>query len=185
MKILIVVDMQNDFVTGALKNEQAQMIVPNVAAKLKRAAEDESYRIIFTADTHTAGYLKTEEGIHLPVEHCINGTWGHEIIEELKDCAADGEVCRKETFGAVKLGEMLRGMEKNGGHIGSVELIGLCTDICVISNALLVKAFLPDTHIMVDAACCAGVTPASHETALDAMQGCQIEVINRGSEPWK
>ena len=185
MKALIVVDMQNDFVTGALKNEQAQSIVPNVVKKIEEAEQDEDCAVIFTEDTHGDDYPSTEEGIYLPVKHCAAGTWGHEIIDELKSFVSCSEVCCKETFGSVKLGEQLCSLAAHSGAVTEIELIGVCTDICVISNALLAKAFVPNAHIKVDAACCAGVTPQSHETALDALQGCQIEVTNRGNEPWK
>ena len=181
MKVLVVVDMQNDFVTGSLANKEAEMIVPNIVAKLEKEKEEDT-TIMFTMDSHGRDYLNTQEGQNLPVEHCITGTDGWQIVEQLQPYIQPQNVCRKETFGSTTLGECIRRMRSS---ISEVEFIGVCTDICVISNALLVKAFAPEIPIIVDAACCAGVTPESHETALNAMWTCQIKVIHRGEEPWK
>lgn len=169
--ILIVVDMQNDFISGALGSADAQAIVPNVVEKVKGF----NGRVIFTRDTHPENYMDTQEGHNLPVPHCIKGTEGWEICPELAPLCK--EVIDKPTFGSAKLGEVLVAADKEEA-ISSVTLVGLCTDICVISNAMLVKAFLPEVPIAVDAACCAGVTPDSHKTALSAMLPCQIKVIN-------
>lgn len=169
--ILIVVDMQNDFITGALGSADAQAIVPNVVEKVKGFTG----RVIFTRDTHPENYMDTQEGHNLPVPHCVKGTAGWEICPELAPLC--NEVIDKPTFGSAKLGEVLVAADKEEA-ISSVTLVGLCTDICVISNAMLVKAFLPEVPIAVDAACCAGVTPDSHKTALSAMLPCQIKVIN-------
>ncbi len=167
---LIVVDMQKDFVDGALGTKEAVAIVPAVLAKVKKAAE-EGQHIIFTRDTHEETYLETQEGHNLPVTHCVRGSEGWEIIPQLRPYA--NEIFDKPTFGSRKLGEYLA----DKSDVGSITVIGLCTDICVISNALLIKAFLPETPIIVDASCCAGVTPASHENALRAMESCQIKVV--------
>ncbi len=173
-KFLIVVDMQNDFIDGALGTAEAVSIVDKVKAKI----EGFDGRVIFTRDTHFADYLTTQEGKNLPVEHCIKGTDGWQIRKEL-DILRKTEAINKPTFGSKELGEMLK-LENEKEELESITLIGLCTDICVISNALLIKVFLPETKIIVDAACCAGVTPDSHKTALNAMKMCQIEIENEG-----
>ena len=177
MKVLIVVDMQNDFVTDALGTAEAVAIVPAVVERVKEAQKT-GERIFFTRDTHESVYLQTQEGQKLPVEHCLRGSKGWEIVPQLKALSeAPGvTVLDKPTFGSTLLGETLR--ELDGKEpIEAITLVGLCTDICVISNALLAKAFLPEVPIRVEAACCAGVTPASHENALEAMKVCQIEVV--------
>ncbi len=174
-KLLIVVDMQNDFTTGALRNEDAIAIIPNVVSKVK-AALDDGTDVIFTRDTHHDDYMGSEEGRNLPVPHCIEGTPGWELIDELKPLAgAPARVIDKVTFGSSKLGQLL---SSEYADCDQVELIGICTDICVISNALLTKAFLPDAHVSVDASCCAGVTPQSHRTALEAMKACHVEIVS-------
>jgi nicotinamidase-related amidase len=167
-KVLVVIDMQVDFTTGALKNEDAIAVIPAVKKRIE-AARAAGEDIIFTRDTHAADYLTTEEGRNLPVEHCIKGTPGWEIVPELRD-AAD-EIIDKPTFGSRELGERL----SQGGY-DEVELIGVCTDICVISNAMIAKAFLPNAHVIVDGSCCAGVTKESHLAALEAMKVCHVEV---------
>ena len=169
MKLLIVVDMQNDFIDGALGSPEAVSIVPYV----KNAVAEFDGKVLFTRDTHFANYLQTEEGKHLPVEHCIKGTAGWEICAEL-DALRKTEPIDKLTFGSRELTELLRGE----GEIESITLMGLCTDICVISNALLIKAFYPEIPLAVDAKGCAGVTPESHKNALAAMRMCQIEILN-------
>lgn len=171
-EILIVVDMQNDFIDGALGTKEARAIVPKVKEKIEKF----SGKVYFTRDTHEANYLSTQEGKKLPVEHCIRETTGWQISPELSGLCRETPV-DKVTFGSVGLGEYLR-TENQENPIGSITLIGLCTDICVISNALLLKAFLPEVRIAVDASCCAGVTPESHKTALAAMKTCQIEIEN-------
>ena len=170
-KVLIVVDMQNDFVSGSLGTGEAQAILGAVREKL---ASHEG-PVIFTQDTHTPEYLTTQEGRRLPVEHCIRGTWGWALVDELKPFAEapNARVIEKPTFGSVKLAELLT---KEAGDIEQIELIGLCTDICVVSNALLIKAALPEMPIAVDSACCAGVTPEKHAAALETMRSCQIDV---------
>ena len=169
--ILIVVDMQNDFIDGALGTKEAVAIVPNVREKIQQF----NGTVLFTRDTHGPNYLQTQEGRNLPVEHCIKGTDGWEIRLEL-DALRKTEPIDKVTFGSAELGFRLAEMNAEE-PIGSITLIGLCTDICVISNAMIVKAFLPEVPVRVDAACCAGVTPESHENALAAMKCCQIEII--------
>lgn len=170
MKALVCVDMQNDFIDGALGTKEAVAIVPLVKAKLKSARE-EGREVIFTRDTHFEDYLSTQEGKKLPVVHCVKGTEGWEISKELE--VGTSAVFDKITFGSVELPEYL----KKINDLEEVELIGLCTDICVISNAMLIKAAFPEITVRVDSSCCAGVTPESHENALNAMKMCQIEVI--------
>lgn len=167
-RLLAVIDMQNDFIRGALGTAEAQGIVQNVRERIL-AAKEAGEEIVYTRDTHANDYLSTAEGKNLPVPHCIKGSSGWQIADEIP---VFGEVIDKPTFGSVRLAEKI----KSGGY-ESVELIGLCTDICVISNALLAKAFSPETRICVRADCCAGVTPASHGNALAAMRACQIEIV--------
>ena len=169
--ILLVIDMQNDFIDGALGTKEAVAIVPTVKAKI----ENFDGTVLFTRDTHETCYMETQEGKNLPVPHCIRGTDGWQIRPEL-DALRKTEAIDKPTFGSKELGTILTEMNEKD-EIGSITLIGLCTDICVISNAMLVKAFLPEVPIIVDSACCAGVTPESHENALKAMQVCQIKVV--------
>ena len=178
MKALVVVDMQNDFITGSLGTKEAQAIVPNVKKKIEEAAANGDY-IFFTYDTHYDDYLETREGEKLPVKHCIKDTDGWKIPEEL---IPEGYGKRmhvvKRTFGCYNLPDMML-EAANSVHefITEIELLGLCTDICVVSNALLLKsAFYEDCEISVDANCCAGVTPESHEAALKTMEMCQINV---------
>lgn len=170
MKVLVVVDMQNDFIDGALRTSEAVGIVDKVKAKIKRHLE-EGGKVYYTQDTHSPNYLQTAEGQHLPVKHCVEGTEGWEIAPGIyhEPC----QVIRKGTFGSLELTEEIAHLPQ---PLESIELVGLCTDICVISNALILKASLPEIPIIVDAACCAGVTPESHRNALDAMKMCQVEV---------
>lgn len=171
-KVLVIVDMQKDFVDGSLGTKEAQAIVPAVKDKI----DNFDGEIIFTMDTHMEDYLSTQEGKKLPVSHCIKGTPGHEIIEELQPYTKKAlAIFEKETFGSRKLGSFLKELHKEK-EIESIEFIGLCTDICVVSNALLIKAFLPEVPIIVDSNCCAGVTPEKHESALETMRSCQIEI---------
>ncbi len=166
MKYLIVVDMQNDFITGSLGSQMAEDIVDNMLCKVK----DFTGEIIFTRDTHNEEYLDTQEGKKLPVEHCIKDTSGWQICDELLPYATN--VIDKPTFGSIDLIHYL----SNEGKVDEVELCGLCTDICVISNAMLIKAAFPEAKVTVDGSCCAGVTIESHENALAAMRAVQIEV---------
>ena len=168
MKLLVVVDMQKDFVDGALGTPEAKAIVENVVKKVKEAKEDGD-QIIFTMDTHESNYLETAEGKNLPVEHCIRETAGWKLVPQLRPLTADTKIVQKPTFGSTQLSYLVA-----IGDYEEIELIGLCTDICVISNALLLKATVPETPIIVDASCCAGVTQESHKNALEAMKMCQI-----------
>jgi nicotinamidase-related amidase len=169
MKYLIVVDMQNDFIDGALGTAEAVSIVPYV----KSVIENFDGKVIFTRDTHFENYMETQEGKNLPVPHCIKGTDGWQIRAEL-DALRKTEAIDKVTFGSKDLVQIL----KNEGDIENITFAGLCTDICVISNVMLVKAFYPEIPLIVDAKACAGVTPESHTNALNAMKMCQVKVIN-------
>ncbi len=168
-KILIVVDMQNDFIDGALGTKEAAAIVPYV----KNVIESFDGKVFFTRDTHFENYMQTQEGANLPVPHCIKGTDGWQIRPEL-DALRTTDAIDKLTFGSSDLVEVLKA-EKD---IESITFVGLCTDICVISNAMVIKAFYPEIPLTVDAKGCAGVTPESHSRALDAMKMCQIKVVN-------
>lgn len=178
--VLVVVDMQNDFVTGSLGTPEAQAIVPKVVEKIKNWKGE----VLYTQDTHYNNYLETQEGKHLPVEHCIKGTWGWQLVDELFETGRPIDetqsVYEKKTFGSCNLMLNLQGTHlwNLGIDVNSITLVGLCTDICVISNALLLKAALPEIPIIVDESCCAGVTPESHKNALAAMKMCQIEIVN-------
>ncbi len=174
MKILIAVDMQNDFISGSLGTKEAQSIVPKVKKRLNKAI-DEKYKIIFTKDTHYDDYLNTAEGKKLPIKHCIKETYGWEIHPELR--IDNALIIEKNTFGSLKLLDILKDLNKKE-PIEEIELLGLCTDICVISNALLIKAAFIDTPIKVNRNLCAGVTPQSHENALSTMEMCQIDIID-------
>ncbi len=171
---LIVVDMQKDFVDGALGSAEAQAIVPAVVEKIRSFAGE----IIVTYDTHEEDYMDTREGRFLPVSHCIRDTEGWQLNAAVAEALADRAytVVEKPTFGAVTLPEVVGQLA--GDEAFAVELIGLCTDICVVSNAMLLKAAFPEVDMTVDAACCAGVSPESHQAALTTMACCQITVIN-------
>lgn len=169
MNVLVVVDMQNDFIDGSLGTKEAIQIVPNVINKIKMFEENQD-TIIYTKDTHYEDYLTTKEGIKLPVKHCIKGTNGWDIPNEIY--LQDKLVFEKETFGSVKLIEYLKTID-----FDEIHFVGLCTDICVISNVLLAKAYFPNKLIVVDSSCCAGVSVKSHQEALNTMKMCQIDVI--------
>lgn len=173
MNVLVVVDMQNDFVDGALGTKEAAKIVPAVVDKIKEFQG----HIIYTRDTHEENYLDTQEGKCLPVAHCIRGTKGWELCPQIKELCQNTPL-DKPSFGSTELGMMLKAAEGNGEKVDTVTFAGLCTDICIISNAMIVKAFLPEAEVIVDASCCAGVTPESHRQALEAMKVCQIKVEN-------
>jgi len=168
--LLIVVDMQNDFIDGALGTKEAVAIVPNVKKKI----EEFDGRVIFTRDTHFDNYLDTQEGRNLPVKHCIKDTEGWQIRSEL-DALRTSDAIDKVTFGSSELGTVLLKLNEEES-ISSITVIGLCTDICVISNVMIAKAFLPEVPIIVDANCCAGVSVETHENALKAMEVCQVKV---------
>ncbi len=173
MRILVVVDMQNDFITGALGTEEARAVVPKVKNYIEQWLSEKQGSLYFTRDTHHENYSKTQEGRNLPVPHCIEGSEGWEICRELEEYTADIPVFDKPTFGCQDLAEYL---QETGDDPDEIVLVGLCTDICVISNAMLLKAFFPETVITVIEDCCAGVTPESHARALEAMQVCQIQI---------
>lgn len=187
MKILIIVDMQNDFIDGSLGTPEAQAIIPNVVKKIK-SIDKENTLVLFTKDTHYDNYLDTLEGKMLPVKHCIKNTPGWCICKEISSAVdyADGILyyssdsiihsrIYKNTFGSDVLRNFLL---EHSDKIEEVELCGLCTDICVISNVLMTRQALPNIKITVDASCCAGVTPEKHKAALEVMKSCQIEIIN-------
>lgn len=167
-KLLVLIDFQNDFIDGSLGTKEAQDIVPKVIEKLATYVRNER---LATQDTHFEDYLTSQEGQNLPVIHCQNGTQGWEIRKEAQ--VGFQRVFKKNIFGSVELAEYIR-----NENVDQVELIGICTDICVVSNALLIKSFAPEVKISVDASCCAGVTPESHRAALETMKSCQINVIN-------
>lgn len=172
-KVLIVVDMQKDFIDGALGTPEAQAIVPNVQKKIDEYVAGDA-QIVFTRDTHTNRYLKTSEGKKLPVVHCVKGTDGWQIPEDI-----DIPGCLhvdKHTFGYPYWDTSALVMAEEDG-VEQIEIIGLCTDICVVSNALIIKALFPEIEIAVDARCCAGTTPEAHKAALQTMKSCQVTVI--------
>ena len=170
-KALIVVDYQNDFVNGALGFEGAEKLDDIICEKIQQYRKEGGH-IIFTFDTHEANYLNTMEGKNLPVEHCIKGTAGWEIIPQLIEYAAKCPVLEKPTFGSMELADIIA----KGGY-EAIEFVGLCTDICVISNVMLAKAADVNAVVTVDSKACAGVTPDSHNNALDAMKMCQVRVL--------
>ncbi len=172
-KILICIDMQNDFVDGVLGTPEARAILPAVIEKVR----SHNGPVIFTRDTHQENYMETQEGRKLPVPHCIEGTDGWQLVPALEALRLEKNApcIDKPTFGShVLAAQMARDY---AGKAAAFELIGVCTDICVISNAMLLKAFLPEAQVLVDASCCAGVTPESHENALKAMTMCQVEIV--------
>lgn len=168
MKTLIVVDVQNDFITGVLGSDDAVAIMPNIKKKIKEYV-DAGRRVIFTRDTHNDNYLKTNEGKHLPVEHCIQYTHGWKIADDIDKEVPNCIYINKPNFGYLNW--------KHRQFNDDVEIIGVCTDICVVSNALILKATFPEINIRVDASCCAGVTPETHKAALETMRMCQIEIV--------
>lgn len=170
-KILIVVDMQKDFIDGALGTKEAQSIVKNAVEKIKDYPTENIY---VTRDTHFENYMETNEGKHLPVMHCVKDSEGWQLNSEIEEAVKGAVIINKPTFGSTELAENLK--KENEKETLEIELIGLCTDICVISNALLLKANMPEINISVDSNCCAGVTPESHKAALDTMKMCQIDV---------
>ena len=165
MKTLIVVDMQNDFVNGALGTKEAESIVDNVKNKIKEYYENGD-KIVFTRDTHFENYLETNEGRHLTVKHCVKDTEGWQIVDGLE--VPNAIYIDKSTFGYTDWSKYKLGDE--------IEIIGLCTDICVVSNALIIKALYPDANVTVDSNCCAGVTPETHEAALKTMKMCHVNI---------
>ena len=169
-KLLIVVDMQKDFIDGALGTPEAAAIVPKVLGKMLSYPAGDIYA---TMDTHGEDYLSTQEGRLLPVTHCVRGTEGWALDPTLASLVPEDHIFEKPCFGSVPLAEAIAALPE----VGQIELIGLCTDICVVSNALLLKAYLPETLLRVDASCCAGVTPEKHLAALETLRSCQVEVV--------
>ncbi len=189
-KILVVVDMQKDFIDGTLGTKEAIAITDNVLKKIITYKEYEeknpkTTKIFATRDTHDYDYMKTQEGKNLPVEHCIEGTPGWQIDSKLSTILndANAEIIDKPSFGSVVLAQRIRELadtyfRQNGGTLDfTVEFVGLCTDICVVSNVLMAKAFSPEIKMIVDSSCCAGVTPEKHLAALETMRSCQVEII--------
>lgn len=170
-KALVIIDMQNDFITGVLGNDECRAVVPKVVKRVQEAVNDKM-DIIFSQDTHQENYLSTQEGKKLPVPHCMKNTDGWKIIPELAEVAEQkGVIFTKETFGSRAMAEYI--MEHS---YDEVELVGVCTDICVISNAITIKSFAPELEVFVNESCCAGVSMQSHQTAIEAMKACQINV---------
>ena len=174
-RVLVVVDMQNDFITGTLGSKMAESFVEKVVEKIKNF----DGKVVFTRDTHYDDYMESREGKCLPVAHCKEGSYGWDIEENIKALQLENEcpVFDKITFGSKRLGDFLSYIDKLQ-KVDEVEIVGLCTDICVISNAFLAQAYLPEATIVIDAACCAGVSLESHQTALKAMENCQIKIMN-------
>ena len=190
-KVLVVVDMQNDFITGVLGTEEARAITPKVAQYIRDHA-DKNTVLFFTRDTHDADYLNTQEGKKLPIPHCLRDTYGWELAPEMEEAIYDtrdeyfdfdtyfpyvsDHIINKPTFGSVDFQNLLYILDEED-DIKEITFLGVCTDICVISNAMLAKATLPEATIKVVADCCAGVTPDRHNIALEAMDYCQIEIV--------
>ena len=187
MKLLVLVDLQKDFIDGALGTAEAQAIVPRVVDKINNYEDKRNTLVLFTKDTHYSDYMDTFEGKMLPIPHCIENTPGWSINREIKDAVkanrflsySSDEIKKgrvyKNTFCSDVLEELLI---KHKDDIEEIEFVGLCTDICVVSNVLMARMVLPNIKITVDASCCAGVTPMKHKAALEVMKSCQIEVIN-------
>lgn len=173
-KILVVIDMQKDFIYGVLGTKEAQLIVSKVVDKIKGFKGE----VVYTRDTHDERYLQSQEGRNLPVVHCVKETQGWQLVDEVDKLANEGEnkIFDKPAFGSMELVGYIEALYKTQ-KINEVEMIGVCTDICVISNAILVKSAMPEVKITVDSSCCAGVTEESHNNALKAMNMCHIEII--------
>ena len=170
-KLLIVIDMQNDFIDGALGTKEAEAIVEAVKAKIRSYPAAD---VIATMDTHGENYMETQEGKYLPVPHCIKGTKGWEIRPDIAELLTGAKIYEKPTFGSVVMAADLYALSMSEEL--EIEIVGLCTDICVVSNALLLKASMPEVKITVDPSCCAGVTPEKHLAALETMRSCQIQI---------
>lgn len=170
-KLLVVVDMQGDFVTGSLGSQEAREIVDNVISQVNTVRQDGGI-VVFTMDTHDENYRNTQEGRNLPVDHCLKDSEGWQLIPQLRQLAEGCLIFEKSTFGSTALAHYIA-----KENYDSIELAGVCTDICVISNAMIIKASAPETSVSVLSSCCAGVTPKSHEIALEAMKMCQIQIV--------
>lgn len=178
-KILIVIDMQTDFISGQLGTKEAQGIIPNVVNKIKEYHKN-GHIVLSTQDTHYENYLETQEGELLPIPHCIEGTTGWNIVtevqQELDKMPELSEYVRKTTFGYAELGSVISNLLRCDDY--EVELVGVCTDICVVANALIIKTHCPEIKVFVDASCCAGTSIENHRHALATMKSCQVHVIN-------
>lgn len=176
MKILVVIDMQNDFLEGTLRNEEGIKIIPNVVNKIKEYKSN-GHTVIATRDTHDISYLQTQEGKNLPVIHCVKKSDGWKINKDVSEALGDVLIFDKPTFGSLELANWLKSNYENVQTELEIELVGVCTDICVVSNAILIKAHLPEAKIICDASCCAGVTTEAHKNAILTMKSCQIDII--------
>lgn len=174
-KILVAVDLQNDFIDGTLGTKEAQAIVPFAARRIREMREAGA-EIFATLDTHDDDYMQTQEGRKLPVPHCIRGTDGWQLNTLIREALGDYIPVEKPSFGSARLPELIRERTGQGDNM-TIELLGLCTDICVVSNALLLKTAFPEAEIQVNSACCAGVTPEKHRAALETMASCQIDIL--------
>ncbi|MDO5332192.1 MAG: isochorismatase family cysteine hydrolase [Bacillota bacterium] len=172
--LLLVVDVQNDFIDGSLGSKEAISTLPNIIKKVKNFNGD----VVFTRDTHDENYMSSQEGKNLPVVHCVKNTNGWQLADELEAFRKDNncKVFDKPTFGSVECAEYIKELFDNK-KVDEVTLIGYCTDICVVSNALIIKAMMPELKLKVDSKCCAGVTPQKHNSALETMASCQIEIV--------
>lgn len=182
-KVLIVVDMQNDFINGVLGTKEAMQIVPYVVEKINTYISNKDL-IYFTKDTHGINYLRTQEGKNLPIIHCLKNTsgWGfpasiQSLVEKVQEEKEEKIVFEKQSFGSYKLAENLKTVLSDKQDV-QIEMVGLCTDICVITNAFVLKTYMPEAEIIIDAKGCAGVSKESHENALNAMKICQMTIIN-------
>lgn len=168
-KLLVVVDMQNDFIDGALGSPAARSIVDKVCKKI----DGWDGRVLFTMDTHYDDYLDTVEGLHIPVEHCINDTHGWELHPDIQErYSGDSFRVYKDSFGSSELANVISFLD-----INEVQFVGLCTDICVVSNALLVRSMCPGVKVSVDASCCAGTSKEAHDAALLVMEKCCVDIV--------
>nr|WP_317282689.1 isochorismatase family cysteine hydrolase [uncultured Sellimonas sp.] len=174
-KILVVVDMQNDFITGNLGTKEACAIVDRVKEKIEQYIKKD-WEVVFTRDTHTEEYLTTQEGKYLPVIHCVKNTEGWQIIPQIQKFTEGRKIFDKPSFGSMELARYIQ-----EGRYEQAEFIGVCTDICVVSNALLTKTYVPEAEIFIDTDCCAGVTPESHNSAICTMKMCQIQIKNKNN----
>lgn len=181
MKILVMIDMQNDFITGSLGNKETREILPKVCEKIQKLTVGDNIDFVFTMDTHNENYLDTSEGVKLPIKHCIAETDGWKLPDALAKIVSGlkkSYMVKKSSFGAPRLPDTINDiMRINNSLPDEIELFGVCTDICVISNALLLKSFFPETEITVDSGCCAGTSPEAHFKALEAMKMCHINII--------
>ncbi|MCL2860974.1 MAG: cysteine hydrolase [Firmicutes bacterium] len=178
MKIFIVVDMQNDFLRGTLPVKEAVPLIPEMVSLIEKRMSEKDTKVIFTRDTHQKNYLQTQEGKNLPVEHCIEGTWGHETTDEFLPFQKNAIVIDKPTFGSLDLPDVVRDLvKKHGKELEEIEMIGICSDICLINNAVILKAHFPEVKITIVEKLTAGITPETHEAALKVMKSFQINMV--------